>query len=127
MSSPVKFKGGVTAALSVKDLKKGIEWYQTKLGLKHLYTVDEMAWAELSTGLAGFNIGLGQRESVGTNGGAVVTFGVEDLDVTRASLESQDVKFEGPTHTIPGMVKLATFYDLDGNSLMLFQDLSQHG
>lgn len=126
MSNPIVYKDGATAALSVTDLKKAIAWYTDILGFKHMYTVDEMAWAELSTGLAGFNIGLGQREKVQTGGGAVVTFGVADLDATRKWLESKNVKFEGPTHTIPGMVKLATFYDLDGNSLMLFQSLMDH-
>lgn len=127
MSGKIKYKGGCTAGLGVSDLKKAIAWYESKLGFKHLYTVDEIAWAELATNLNGLNIGLGQREELGKGGGATLTFGVEDIDASRKSLESQGVKFEGPTHTIPGMVKLATFYDLDGNSLMFFQDLQQHG
>jgi len=127
MSKTPKYKGGVTASIGVKNLKKSLEWYTTKLGFKHLYTVDEIQWAECATGLAGLNIGLGQRESVPTGGGATLTLGVEDIDAARALIESQGVKFEGPTHTIPGMVKLCTFYDPDGNSLMFFQDLQSHG
>ena len=34
------------------------------------------------------------------------------------------MRFDGPTQEIPEMVKLATFYDPDGNKLMLYQDLS---
>ncbi|WP_337870048.1 hypothetical protein [Meiothermus sp.] len=39
--------------------------------------------------------------------------------------ESHRVEFRGPTQTIPGMVKLANFYDPDGNSFMLAETLSQ--
>ena len=40
----------------------------------------------------------------------------------------QDVKFDGETQTVPGMVKLATFFDPDGNKLMLYEDLAgRHG
>jgi hypothetical protein len=37
------------------------------------------------------------------------------------------VKFDGPTQEIPGMVKLATFFDPDGNAMMFFQDLQTQG
>jgi hypothetical protein len=33
------------------------------------------------------------------------------------------VRFDGDTMTIEGMVKLATFYDLDGNKLMFSENL----
>lgn len=35
------------------------------------------------------------------------------------------MRFDGPTQTIPGMVKLATLFDPDGNTLMLFQSLAE--
>ena len=34
---------------------------------------------------------------------------------------------DGETDTIEGMVSTATFYDPDGNALMLAQDLTQGG
>ena len=52
------------------------------------------------------------------------TFGVNDLDDARAQLEAKDVRVDGDTKEVPGMVKLATFCDPDGNAMMLFQDLS---
>ena len=55
------------------------------------------------------------------------SFAVEDIDAARKLLESKDVRFDGPTRVYDGMVKLATFYDPDGNTLMLFQDLSNQG
>jgi CreA protein len=58
-------------------------------------------------------------------GGAVLTFGVSDLDATRAQLDRRDdVRFDGETCTIEGWVRLATVYNPDGNVLMLSQDLT---
>jgi hypothetical protein len=51
--------------------------------------------------------------------------GVRDIDAARAHLEKHNVRFDGATRTIPGMVKLATFFDPDGHALMLYQSLSQ--
>ncbi len=45
------------------------------------------------------------------------------IDTARSRLESRDVTFDGDTLTIAGLVRLATFYDPDGNKLMLAQDL----
>ena len=36
-----------------------------------------------------------------------------------------NVPFDGETITIPEMVRLATFYDPDGNKLMLYQDIQK--
>jgi hypothetical protein len=55
----------------------------------------------------------------------VPTFGVKDLDTARKQLEAKKVRFDGPNIVHEGMVKLATFYDLDGNALMLYQDLQR--
>ena len=39
----------------------------------------------------------------------------------RAHLEGLGTRFDGDTHEIEGMVKLATFYDPDGNAWSLQQ------
>ena len=124
MSAAISWDGGLTAAIGVSDLGKGLAWYQDVLGFKLLYKLDEMGWAELASPVARVNIGLSQREKVAAGGGAVLTFGVKDIDVARATLEGQKVRFDGATQTIPGMVRLATFFDPDGNALMLYQDLA---
>ena len=51
------------------------------------------------------------------------TFTVKDIEAARAHLESLDTRFDGDTYEIDGMVKLATFYDPDGNAWMLAQRL----
>jgi predicted enzyme related to lactoylglutathione lyase len=120
------YDGTVTCSLGVADLDKAIKWYSDVLGFELLYKVDEIAWAELRTAVNGATIGLGQREGAGQGGNATPVFGVNDLDAARSELEGKGVKFDGDTMEFPGMVKLATFFDPDGNTFMLSQTLAQH-
>ena len=117
------YDGALVIAFQVKDIAKSIDWYQTVVGFKLLYHVEEIGWCELTTSISGVAIGLSQVEDPKV-GGPTPTFGVKDVDAARQRLESHDVRFDGPTQEIPGMVKLATFYDPDGNALMLSQTLS---
>ncbi len=57
-------------------------------------------------------------------GGATLTFGVANVVEARARLAEKGVTFDGDIVTEPGMVSLATFFDLDGNKLMIAQDLT---
>ena len=127
MGSSLGYNGQLTCAMQCSDLDKAIGWYQDVLGFELLYKMDEMAWCELRSAVPGVNVGLSQVEQVETKGGATMTFGVNDIDAARKQLESNDVRFDGDTMTVPGMVSLATFFDPDGNKLMLFQDLSGQG
>ena len=67
--------------------------------------------------------GLGDAEDI-TGGGTMPVFGVDDFDKSRKALEEVGVKFDGDTIEVEGMVKVATFYDPDGNGLMIAEDLS---
>jgi predicted enzyme related to lactoylglutathione lyase len=125
MASPLGYDGGLTASMGVTNLDCSIAWYRDVLGFTLLYKVDEMAWCELATEIKGVNVGLSQVEKASPQGGATLTFGVKDIDAARKRLEGGKVKFDGATMTIEGMVKLATFYDPDGNKMMLFQDLQK--
>lgn len=124
MPSSLGYNGGLTAGLSVLDLDKAVAWYSDVLGFSVNYTLPDMGWAELQTEVAGVTVGLSQVEEVPVGGGATLTFGVHDIDAARAQLEGRDVRFDGDTQVIPEMVKFATFFDPDGNTLMLFEDLS---
>jgi len=124
------FKPELTLAVTVSDFKRAAEWYTSKLGLQNVYTVDEVGWGEFTSPVTGVTIGLSTArpgESVVRDGGATITFGVLDIDAARAELESKGVPFDGPTDELPGMVKLATFRDPDGNAFMLAQSLGQMG
>ena len=113
----------ITIALSVKDRHASADWYQSMLGFDVIYHADEAGWSELQTKTGGVTIGLGEHTKPAP-GNCVPVFGIADLDVSRAKLETTNVKFDGETDVVEGMVKTATFYDPDGNALMLAQDLT---
>lgn len=122
---PLDYSGSLTASMQCADLDKAIAWYTDILGFELLYKMDDMGWCELKTPIQGVNVGLSQVEKPELKGGATLTFGVNDIEKARKNLESHSVRFDGDTMTIPDMVSLATFYDPDGNKLMLFQGLGQ--
>ncbi len=123
MNTALPYIKELTIAMRVSDMNASIKWYTEVLGFELLYKLDDMGWAELKSSVPGVNVGLSQVEDVKL-GGPTPTFGVSDIASARSTLESQGVKFDGETMEIPNMVKLATFFDPDGNSLMFFESLS---
>ena len=121
--SKIVFDGGLTVAYSVSDCAKSIAWYQDALGFKLQYHLEEMGWCELESHIPRVNVGLSQVEKPEVKGGPTLTWGVTDIDAARRELEGKGVKFDGETREIPQMVKLATFFDPDGNHLMMYQSL----
>lgn len=121
--SAVTLDDKITFALSVKDRHASASWYADMLGFALRYHMDEAGWSELDTNTAGVTLGLGEQAEPAP-GNAIPVFGTADIGVARAALEKEGVRFDGPTETMEGMVSLATFYDPDGNALMLAQDLS---
>jgi catechol 2,3-dioxygenase-like lactoylglutathione lyase family enzyme len=115
----------VTASMGVTDLDRSIEWYKDILGFTLLYRVDEIAWCELSTGVPGVNVGLSQNQEVKQDGGATNVWGVSDILAAKAHLDAHGVRQDGDIQHIPDMVKLLTFYDPDGNAMMLSENLMQ--
>jgi hypothetical protein len=82
-----------------------------------------MGWCELSTGVNRVNVGLSQVEKPNIGLCSKLTWGVTNIEAARKYLEGKKVRFDGPTIELPGMVKLATFFDPDGNPMMFYQDL----
>jgi len=122
----VTLENTLTLAMSVRDRHASARWYEDTLGFELLYHADEAGWSELQTKTDGVTLGLGEQTEP-SPGNTVPVFGVTDIALARAALEGADVQFDGPTDTIEGMVSTATFYDPDGNALMLAQDLSTEG
>lgn len=122
-TGPVGLDGSLSCVLTVASLPVAVDWYRRVLGWELLYAVSEFGWAELATGTPGVRIGLSELPTPGVSGGAVLNFGVEDLDDSRRGLEAEGVRFEGPTRVIEGLARLATFFDPDGNRLMLHESL----
>lgn len=115
----------VTASMDVTDLDKSIAWYEQVLGFTLLYRVEEIGWCELSTGVPGVNVGLSQSQRVREGGGATNTWGVKSIEAAKAHLDAHGVRQDGGIQDIPGMVRLLTFYDPDGNAMMFFESLME--
>jgi catechol 2,3-dioxygenase-like lactoylglutathione lyase family enzyme len=124
-ASPIEYADHLTISIGVRDLDKAIDWYREMLGFEVIYKLDDTGWCELKTSMNGVSIGVGQREELQTEGTTPV-FGVKDIEAARSHLESNGVRFDGETQVIPEMVKLATFYDPDGNPWMLAESSMPH-
>ncbi len=118
------YDGAITLSTPVTDLDASLAWFADKLGLEARFKAAEAGWAEVSTPTDGVTIGLNQGAE-GSGGGTTPVLGVRDVDAARAELEAKGVPFDGETVEIPGMVKLATFLDPDGNRYMFAQSLAE--
>ena len=122
MTGRIQYDGGLTVSLPVSDLDAAINWYQNVLGFELKYRLDDMGWCELASSVDKVNVGLSVVENQNP-GGATPTFGVQDINAAKASLQSRDVRIDGDIVIIDGLVALLTFYDQDDNSLMFYQEL----
>jgi predicted enzyme related to lactoylglutathione lyase len=115
----------LTASMGVTNLDRSIDWYQSVLGFTLMYRADEIGWCELATAVPGVSVGFSQNESVTQGGGATNVWGVADILAAKAHLDAHGVRQDGEIQHIPGLVKLLTFYDPDGNAMMLSESLMQ--
>lgn len=113
----------ISISMSVTDRHATAKWFENMLGFETLYHEDEAGWTEIQTNTKGVTIGFGEHTKPAP-GNCVPVFGIADLDDARQKLEQARVKFDGETDVVEGMVKTATFYDPDGNALMLAEDLT---
>ncbi|WP_428684382.1 VOC family protein [Sphingopyxis sp.] len=111
----------LTCSMGVKDMTASIVWYERVMQCKLLYRADEIGWCELATPMTGVNIGLSEVESVVQGGGATNVFEVADIVEAKVHLDAEGVRQDGDIQHIPGLVKLLTFYDPDGNAFMFSQ------
>ena len=119
MSGKIAYDGRLVCALEVSDLERALGWYSDALGFEVVHRLDAWGWAELSTHLPGVGLGIGQVEKPHIEGGPALTFGVTDIDAARRHLEEVGTRFDGETRLVADEVRLATFYDPDGNTFML--------
>jgi predicted enzyme related to lactoylglutathione lyase len=119
----IEFTQEVTASLNVSDIDASIAWYQTVLGCTLLYKVEEIGWCELSTHMPGVLIGLSENQQVPAGGNAINVWGVTDIEAAVAELDRHGVRRDDEIQTIPELVRLMTFFDPDGNAMMLAQSL----
>ena len=120
----IEYDKTMTISIQVKDWERTAKWYQQVLEFKLLYDVPDIGWCELETGVPGTTIGLSKVDSLQPVDVITPILGVKDIDAARTQLEARGVNFVGETTTIPGLVRLATFTDPEGNTLRLAQSLA---
>lgn len=123
VKTPFEYGESMVISVNVSNFNAAVEWYEKAVGFELIYRLDQYGWGEVQTPLNGITIGLGQTEDL-KHGGTVPTFTVKDIDAARKHLESVGARFDGDTYQIEDMVKLATFYDPDGNAWMLAEQLN---
>ena len=117
------FTGKLVCSIPVKDHKASAKWYAEMLGCEVMFENDELGMSYMTSPLPNVWLDLSQVENV-QNGGPAIVWGVADADAARDAIEGQGVKFDGPNRSFGGMVRLSTFFDPDGNTLMFYQNLA---
>ncbi|HEV7399794.1 MAG TPA: VOC family protein [Solirubrobacterales bacterium] len=107
------------ATVFVKDYPAAVEFYGQTLGLEHSVDYGKIPGGEFETG----NLTLQVLDSAAIGrefqaSGHPIAFHVEDVEATRAELESKGVSFLAETMD-SGVCHMAHFTDPDGNALML--------
>lgn len=115
----------LTASMGVTEIDRSIAWYQDVLGFKLLYKAEEIGWCELTTHMPGVNVGLSENREIKQGGGATNVWGVTDIEAAKAHLDALGVRQDGEIQTIPGLVRLLTFFDPDGNAMMFAESLGE--
>ncbi|MGH2635814.1 MAG: VOC family protein [Actinomycetota bacterium] len=103
----------------VRDMDRALEFYEGTVGLR-LLRRDGDDWAELDAG--GARLGLhGAGERPDPPPGGTVVLRVDDLDLSRASLEDKGVGFHDHVGEVEGRLRFASFEDPDGNRLQIIE------
>lgn len=116
------YLGKLVCSVSVSDHLKSSQWYVETLGFSVVFENPEVGMSYLATPVENVWLDLSQVEKPDIRGPALV-WGVKSVDEARAAIEAKGVRFDGPSREFGGMVKLATFFDPDGNTLMFYENL----
>lgn len=121
MLTKIDYQGTLVCSINVSDLDRSVTWYRDGLGFEEIYRMPEWGWCEMRSPVDGVTLGLQQVEAGFGPGGATLAFAVADVEAARRHLEAVGARFEGDIVVIPGDngVKLANFFDPDGNPLTL--------
>lgn len=122
-----KMESGTVSDISmawvvVKDIEASIRFYTEVVGLKLAEHCKEYGWAELVAINGGARLGLAQvceREPMNPGQNAVVGLTVGDILKAKERLAKGKTNFVGDIMEVPGVVKLQTFTDPDGNKFQL--------
>jgi methylmalonyl-CoA/ethylmalonyl-CoA epimerase len=103
---------------SVRNIDQSREWYENKLGLKHLYSFGKLSFFDC----CGTRLFL--EENAEPRSESVLYFRVPDINVAYQGLQARGISFVSPPHLIhrhdDGMEEwMAFFEDLEGRALAI--------
>ncbi len=119
MSPATTITGVDFATVFVRDYPTAVEFYSGTLGLEHSADYGKIPAGEVETG--NLTLQLLDAAAIGREfqpSGHPIAFHVEDVEATRAELESKGIEFLAETMD-SGVCHMAHFTDPDGNALML--------
>lgn len=117
------YKQGLTVWYNVSDIKVTKSFYEKKLSFECLMYDEEGGMVIMKANTENVEIGFSQANEVEPSSSSTV-FSVINIEESVKILKKRGIEFVGGIDVIPGMVKLATFSDPDGHSLMLAESLT---
>jgi catechol 2,3-dioxygenase-like lactoylglutathione lyase family enzyme len=111
-------------AINVHDLNRAVEFYREKLGMKHLFTVPNLAFFDAG----GVRLMLSPPEKPEfDHPSSVLYFKVPNIEAAHAALSGRGVRFEAPPHLIAQMntydLWMAFFRDSEENLLAMMSEV----
>jgi catechol 2,3-dioxygenase-like lactoylglutathione lyase family enzyme len=102
------------------DLDRAVKFYQDVLGLRLAFR-EGSKWAEFEAGPIRLALHGAVEGRAIEEGGATAVFRVDDLDASRARLETEGVEFEEHIGEVEGYARFASFRDPDGNIVQIIE------
>lgn len=109
--------------IAISDFEKSKDFFVNTLGLKIAEEQKEYSWIELKGSTGGSILGACKGEKnfpAGSN--AVVTFVTDTYDQTKKELEGKGIKFFDEIAGYPGVPRMISFKDMDGNNFQLVEE-----
>ena len=112
-------------SVTVHDLERAIAFYRDKLGMRHLFTVPNLAFFDCG----GIRLMLGVPEQgAHEHPGSIIYFKVDDIEQAYRTLSERRVHFEDAPHVIANMetydLWMAFFRDSENNYLGIMSEVS---
>lgn len=117
------YKESLTIWYNVSDLLRTKKFYEEKLKFECKLYDEESGMVIMAANTPHVEIGFSQVVEVEPSSSSTV-FEVVDIEESVKVLSQRGIEFVGGIDVIPGLVKLATFSDPDGHSLMLAESLT---
>lgn len=112
------FKPGVGIHYNVSNLERTLAFYTEKLGFKEVFHDADNRQSMLTTNTKDCLIGFAEIQSI-VPSSTCITFEVENIQQAVEALQQKGIDFKNGIFEVPGMIKLAVFFDPDGYKLML--------